>query len=302
MYYQDNEKQEAPSNLWFIWQIYKRNGFDLFGLYLFIMIMLLIFVLPFIINANPFTQNVNARLLPPSWIEGGELIHFFGTDEFGRDFLSRLLIGGQNTIIHSFLATLIAMVIGCVVGITSAITKRKAKKSVMHHFFDILSSIPSILLALIIIAILSPSLSHAMLAIALSQIPRFVHTTYFAVGHELSKEYMTTQILDGAPYFMLIRTTILPNVLDIIIKNFYQALTISVLDISALGFLGFGAPAPIPEWGNMLAQGMDLIFIGSYMAILPGISIMLFIISVNLVGHGLYRVLTEGVKHGTNRY
>ncbi len=289
-----------PSAGILVWRIYKRSLSAVVGLYLLLAILILVFILPYIINADPYTQNALARLLPPSWSEGGELRHFFGTDEFGRDFLDRLLIGGQNTISSSFIATLCAMFVGCTLGLLSSIAKHRAQQSILHHLFDIMLSIPSILIALITVAILSPSLAHATLAISISQVPRFIHSTYNASQHELSKDYITENILDGASYFRLTKITILPNILSTIVKNFVQGYSIALLDISAIGFLGFGAQAPIPEWGAMLASGMDLIFIGSSKAVIPGLSLMLFICALNLVGHGAIRVLETGVKHGSS--
>jgi cationic peptide transport system permease protein len=301
MFHHHDRKTDIPSNFTLIWRIFKKRTSDVIGLYILIIMLLIIFVLPMIISTDPLIQNPNATLLPPSWVQGGEIKHFFGTDEFGRDLLSRLLIGGQNTIKSAFLASTLAMFVGCFIGLLSATNKRSLQRSFLHHMFDILSSIPSILLALIFAAILSPSLSHTMFAIALSQVPRFIHSTYFAVCHELSKEYIITNIQDGASNFRITRETILPNILDIIAKNLFQAIPIAIVDISAIGFIGFGAQPPTPEWGNMLASGMDLLFIGSYMAIIPGISIMLFIISIYLVGHGVHRVLQTGVSHGISR-
>src|SRR5574344_89401 len=299
MFMTQTEPKVIPSNCELIWRIYKRSNSDVIGLYTLILILSIIFILPYLIGTDPYSQNPNSRLLPPSWEDAGELQHFFGTDEFGRDFLSRLLIGGQNTIKCAFIATVIAMGIGCILGLFSSITKHRARQSFFHHMFDILLSIPSILIALITVAILGPSLPHAMLAIAISQIPRFIHTTYYAVQHELSKDYITANILDGASYFRLTRMTILPNILGTIVRNFSQGLSVSLLDLSAIGFLGFGAQAPEPEWGNMLASGIDLIYIGSSKAIIPGLSLMLLIIAINLVGHGLERLTEVGVKHAS---
>lgn len=300
MFNTQTEQKIIPSNSVLIWRIFKRSNADVIGLYTLLFMLGIIFILPYLINADPYTQDATARLLPPSWEDKGELIHFFGTDEFGRDFLARLLIGGQNTIKCAFIASVIAMFIGCLLGLTSSISKHHAKQSILHHMFDILLSIPSILIAIIIVAILSPSMPHAMLAIAISQLPRFIHATYYAVQHELNKDYITANILDGASYFRLTRMTILPNILGVIIRNFAQGLSVALLDISAIGFLGFGAQAPEPEWGNMLASGIDLIYIGSSKAIIPGLSLMLIIIAINLVGHGLDRVLEVGVKHASS--
>ncbi|MGN1394768.1 MAG: ABC transporter permease subunit [Succinivibrionaceae bacterium] len=285
------------SNKKLFWRIYKQNKLDVFGLYLLIFLIALVFILPYGINCDPYTQNSEIRLLPPSWIEGGELRHFLGTDEFGRDFLSRLLFGSQNTILTSFIATISATFIGTFLGIFSGISSSSTRKNIFHHLFDIILSIPSILIALITVAILGPSLRNVGLAIGISLLPRFVHTTYIAVKGELKKEYIFSALYDGSSHWQLLRLTILPNISHIISSNFFSALSIAILDISAVGFLGFGAQPPIPEIGNIISSCVELINVDSSQIILSGSLIMLFIISLNLVSHGCNRVLEAGVKH-----
>ena len=270
----------VPSNGALFWHEFKRSASDVAGLYILIALLLVIYVLPYIIPTDPFSVNTDIRLLPPSWVEGGMLEHFLGTDELGRDYLSRILLGAANTLNASLITVLAAVAVGVPIGLLSAISKHRVRSSVMHHLFDIMLS----------------SLSHAILGISISLVPRFIHSTYYAVQVELAKDYITSDLLDGVSYLSLARHTILPNIASVIIQNFHQALGVALLDISAMGFLGFGAQPPYPDLGNMMASGLDIIYVGLAQAMIPGLAIMLIIISINAVGHGINRVLEIGIK------
>ena len=282
------------------WHFYKKSTTDVIGLIVLFLILIVIFVIPYFVNMDPYTQDITKRLLPPSWVEGGELRHFLGTDEFGRDFLSRLLHGGANTIAFAFLATVCASAAGIVLGILTGIDRHHIRSSLIRHSFDIIFAVPSILIVFVVVSILSPPLPHASLAIAISLLPRFIHTTYNAVKHEIVKDYIKANLLDGSSYLQLTLQCIIPNILSVITINFWEAFAVAVLDISAIGYLGLGAQAPEPEWGSMLISGMDLIYIGNSKAIIPGIAIGITIAAIAQVGHGIGRVLTMGEKNGFN--
>lgn len=285
-----------PSNSELFWREYHKSATDTAGLYILLLLLFIIYVLPYIITIDAFSVNTDLRLLPPSWVEGGMLEHFFGTDELGRDYLSRILMGAKNTLNAAIVTLLGATAIGIPIGLLSAISKHKVRSSVMHHLFDIMLSIPSLLIAFVTVSILGPSLGHAILGICISLIPRFIHSTYYAVQKELAKDYISSDLLDGVSYFRLARKTILPNITSVIIQNMHQALGVAILDITALGFLGFGAQPPYPDLGNMMAAGLDIIYVGLAQAMFPGLTIMLLIISINAVGHGINRVLEIGIK------
>ncbi len=292
----NREAKELQSDKDIAWQIYKKSTTDVIGLYTLVLCICVIFILPLCVNFDPLTQNVAERLLPPSWSDRGNLHHFLGTDEFGRDFLSRLMIGAQNTTKYAFLACTVSMIVGTCFGLSSAMSRRRAQKSVLHHIFDILFSIPSILIALITIGILGPSLPHAALAIGISLLPRFIHESYHAAQTELEKEYVRTEIAEGSSRMHLSLTTILPNIMSTIISNMSQGLSIAIMDIAAVGYLGFGAQPPTPELGNMMASGIDIIYISTSKAIIPGVAMIVLISSIQLVGHGICRVLNTGVS------
>ncbi len=282
------------------WHFYKKSTTDVIGLIVLFLILIVIFVIPSFVNMDPYTQDITKRLLPPSWVEGGELRHFLGTDEFGRDFLSRLLHGGANTIAFAFLATVCASAAGIVLGILTGIDRHHIRSSLIRHSFDIIFAVPSILIVFVVVSILSPTLPHASLAIAISLLPRFIPTTYDAVKQEIVKDYIEANLLDGSSYLQLTLQCIIPNILSVITINFWEAFAVAVLDISAIGYLGLGAQAPEPGWGSMLISGMDLIYIGNSKAIIPGIAIGITIAAIAQVGHGIGRVLTMGEKNGFN--
>ncbi len=277
------------------WHIYKKSTLDVIGLYVLLLCLVTIYVLPLWIDLDPFTQNVTERLLPPSWDERGSLRHFLGTDEFGRDFLARLLFGAQNTTKFAFAATMLAMAGGVTLGMISALSRSRLARSLVHHTFDILSVVPSLLIAFFAVGILGPSLEHVALAVGIAQLPRFIHETYLASRRELTKEYVKSELSDGIPRYYMAFTTILPNILNTISSAVTQRLCVAIVDIAAVGYLGLGAQQPIPELGNMLASGIDIVYISSSKAIIPGIAMIVLISSIQLVGHGLYRILETGI-------
>ena len=281
------------------WLIYKKSTTDVIGLFTLVTCIVLIYIMPLIINIDPLTQNFADRLLPPSWDERGHLNHFLGTDEFGRDYLSRLVIGARNTTLYAGIATISSMIIGLILGLSSCLSKRRAQKSIIHHLFDILFSIPSMLIALITISILGPSLPHATLAIAISMLPRFIHEIYHAVEEELSKEYIASEIANGTNRLQLSFNTVIPNISNTICSNLCNGFCIAIIDIAAVGYLGFGAQAPTPELGSMLASGIDIIYISTSKAFFPGIAMIILLSSIQLVGHGISRVLETGVDDAT---
>lgn len=285
-----NNDMELVSNSSLIWKLYKKNTFDVIGLYVFILLIIIIYLIPLIINADGYTINQEIRLLPPSWKENGNLMHFLGTDEYGRDFLSRMLEAEQKTINTAFYSALIASIIGLVVGTISALNKKNRKHVIIHHVFDIFLSIPSILIAIVITAILGPSLKHAILAISLSLLPRFIKAIFNAVKDEYSKPYINNNIQDGFSNFYILTKTVVPNIVGPYINVFLKSFVIAILDITSIGFLGLGAQEPVPCIGSLMSGYLDYLFIGIEQALFPGIILISFIISIRLINHGLNRV------------
>ena len=217
-------------------------------------------------------QFLGYQLLPPSWSRYGEVSFFLGTDDLGRDVLSRLLSGAAPTVGGAFVVTLGATLFGLVLGVIAGST-HGLRSAVMNHILDTLLSIPSLLLAIIVVAFAGPHLSHAMFAVWLALLPRMVRSVYSLVHDELEKEYIIAARLDGA-----------------------RALSMAILDIAALGFLDLGAQLPSPEWGAMLGDALELIYVAPWTVMLPGAAIMLSVLLVNLLGDGIRRAIIAWVQ------
>lgn len=240
-------------------------------------------------------QFLGYQLLPPSWSRYGEVSFFLGTDDLGRDVLSRLLSGAAPTVGGAFVVTLAATVCGIVLGVIAGAT-HGLRSAVLNHILDTLLSIPSLLLAIIVVAFAGPHLSHAMFAVWLALLPRMVRSVYSAVHDELEKEYVVAARLDGASTLNILWFAVMPNITAPLVTEITRALSMAILDIAALGFLDLGAQLPSPEWGAMLGDALELIYVAPWTVMLPGAAIMISVLLINLLGDGLRRAINAGVQ------
>ncbi|CAG9000871.1 MAG: Peptide transport system permease protein SapC [Candidatus Celerinatantimonas neptuna] len=277
-----------------IWNNFRNNRLAMLGLWLFIVFCILAIAAPYI-TPYPFAQQSNLLLLPPSWQNNGMIEHFLGTDDLGRDMLSRIIYGARLTFGSAILLTMIALFIGVPIGIAAGFTKG-LKSSILHHLMDTALSIPSLIMALLLVSVMGMGLHATLIAVTLAQIPKFIRSTYNAVTEQMPKEYLQAIKLDGASIFHILKYGILPNTLETIVAQTTRALSSAILDIAALGFIGIGAQPPCPEWGNLLAGTRDLLLVAPWTVTLPGIAIMMSILSVNLVGEGWRKALSEGIE------
>lgn len=240
-------------------------------------------------------QFLGYQLLPPSWSRYGDVSFFLGTDDLGRDVLSRLLSGAAPTVGGAFVVTLAAAVFGIILGVFAGAT-HGLRSAVLNHILDTLLSIPSLLLAIIVVAFVGPHLVHAMFAVWLALLPRMVRSVYSAVHDELEKDYVVAARLDGASTLNILWFAVMPNTASILITEITRALSMAILDIAALGFLDLGAQLPSPEWGAMLGDALELIYVAPWTVMLPGVAIMISVLLVNLLGDGLRRAINAGVQ------
>jgi len=240
-------------------------------------------------------QFLGYQLLPPSWSRYGEVSFFLGTDDLGRDVLSRLLSGAAPTVGGAFVVTLAAAICGLALGIFAGST-HGLRSAVLNHILDTLLSIPSLLLAIIVVAFAGPHLTHAMFAVWLAILPRMVRSVYSLVHDELEKEYVVAARLDGATTFNILWFAVLPNIAAGLVTEITRALSMAILDIAALGFLDLGAQLPSPEWGAMLGDALELIYVAPWTVMLPGAAIMVSVLLVNLLGDGIRRAINAGVQ------
>lgn len=250
------------------------------------------FIAPF--GANE--QFSDALSLPPAWSNHGDLRFLLGTDSLGRDMLSRILHGARFTFGLPLLMVCIAGLLGMSAGVMVAMNAGLASASI-KHLLGLFFSIPSLLLALIIIAVIGPGLSNAAIAIGLVFVPQFLLTTRNAIVEELDKDYVIASQLNGVSSSYLFMAVILPNIVKPLVTQFTLAFSAAILDIAALGFLGLGAQSPVPEWGAMLALSVELAYNTPWVMALPGLALFLTLISVNVMGETLRSTLQARMEH-----
>ncbi|MBR9729266.1 ABC transporter permease subunit [Shewanella intestini] len=283
-------EEKKATHLRRIWQTFIDNPLALVGLWAIACLILLTLLTPFIAPFSPEAQNSQAILMPPSWHEHGSVEYFFGTDDLGRDIFSRILHGVQLTFGMSLVIVFAALFIGFIIGAISGMMTG-LKSSILGHLFDALLSIPSLLMAILVVAVIGPGLTNVFWAVGIAMVPQFIRAIHQAVHEELQKDYVTAAKLDGANSLQIFWYVIMPNVWDILIIQVTMAISAAILDIAALGFLKLGAQAPSPEWGAMMAQGLDNLLLAPWTITIPGVAILITVLSINLVGDGLRSAL-----------
>ena len=286
--YQDNA---IPSPSKRTWIAFSSNPFALLGLWLMFILTLIVLFGSYLAPYPAELQDANALLVPPSWNPNGNVEHFLGTDGLGRDILSRLLHGAHLTFGLSFVVVFAALMVGFLIGSLSGMM-RGLKSSILGHLLDALLSIPSLIMAMLVVAVLGTGLQNVFWAVGLALIPQFVRAVHQAIHEELQKEYVTAAKLDGANSFQIYWFVIMPNVWDVVIIQTTLALSVAILDIAALGFLNLGAQAPSAEWGAMVLQGTEHFLVAPWTVTIPGFAILITVLSINLVGDGLRSALT----------
>jgi len=287
----NEEKIQSP--LRYIWAIFKRKSIAVIAMWVIIICIVLSIFAPWIVPHSPMLQHPGKMLLPPYWVEGGDVNHILGTDDLGRDSLSRLFHGLQLTLGGAILITLVVTFLGMILGASAALTKG-VKASILHHLLDALLAIPSLLSALILITIFGPSYYNCLIAIALSLLPQFIRSSYLFISQELTKQYVIALRLDGATKLRLFRYGILPNILEPTITVINRLFTLAIIEIATLGFLGFGAQLPQTELGSLISSSMELVYLSPWLVTLPGLAIFLIIIIVNVFAEGLRQAVIEG--------
>ncbi|AJP43246.1 MAG TPA: peptide ABC transporter permease [Alteromonas australica] len=290
------EEAFHPSPWHRTWVAFRESHIAIVGLFVLAIFVIFSLFAPLLTPYDPIAQNIDGLLIPPSWQPNGSISYLFGTDALGRDLFSRIMYGCRVTLGSGFLMVVLAMLIGVSIG-TFAGMLRGVRSSIVNHLLDALMAIPTLLIAIIIVAILGTGLVNSMWAITLALIPQFVHRTRSFVRAEMKKEYILASRLDGANKWQLFVHSILPNMTEMLVVQGTLALSVAVIDISALGFLNLGAQSPLPELGAILADGLDVTYLAPWNVALPGLTIFLLVLSINIVGDGLRSALRKRVSH-----
>jgi peptide/nickel transport system permease protein len=237
----------------------------------------------------PDRQNMAATLQPPS------RPHPLGTDEYGRDLLSRVFFGARLTLLASSAAVLLAAVVGSTVGLTAGYFGG-AYDSITGRATDILFAFPVVLLGIAMVTVLGPGESSVVVAIATASLPNFARVSRSAILRERELEYVVAAHAVGASTPYIILRTLLPNLIGPLTVLVSLGFAYAVLYEASLSFLGLGAQPPTPEWGVMLSSARDYLFQAPWYAFFPGFSIVVLVFSLNLVGDGL-RDLLDPYRH-----
>ncbi|WP_281212602.1 ABC transporter permease subunit [Shewanella insulae] len=285
------QEDHIPSPMSRIWSAFTDNPFAFAGLWAVCCLLLLALVGPLIAPYSAEHQDPLALLLAPSWEPTGTVEHFLGTDDLGRDIFSRLLHGAHLTFGMALAIVITALLLGFIIGSISGMMKG-LKSSILSHLLDALLSIPSLLMAILVVAVTGPGLGNVFWAVGIALTPQFVRAIHQAVHEELQKEYVTAARLDGANSLQIFWYVILPNIMDTMIIQTTLGISAAILDIAALGFLNLGAQAPSPEWGAMVSQGLDNLLTAPWTVTIPGVAILCSVLAINLVGDGLRSALS----------
>ncbi|MGE8206407.1 ABC transporter permease [Heyndrickxia sp. NPDC080065] len=272
------------------WKSFKKNKAALFGLGLVIFFILIAIFADFIAPYGFKDQQLGDKHLPPS------AKHWFGTDDFGRDILSRVIYGARISLSVGFFSVVGSAIVGSILGIVAGFYGRLVD-GIISRIFDILLAFPSILLAIAIVAMLGPSLQNALIAIAIINIPTFGRLVRSRVLSVKEEEYITAAKAIGMGDGRILFHHVLPNSMAPIIVQGSLAIATAIIEAAALGFLGLGAVAPAPEWGKMLSDSKDFIIQAPWTVFFPGIAIMLTVLGFNLMGDGLRDALDPRMKN-----
>jgi peptide/nickel transport system permease protein len=262
-----------------IWQD-MRHKWPLFSIFaLFALVALLA---PLIAPHNPDYQNLLARLKPPGSVVAGKL-YLFGTDELGRDLLSRVIYGTRVSMLVAVLSVAVSTLIGTWLGLMAGYY-RGAVETVIMRVVDVVLSIPPILLALITVAVLGPGLQNLILVLGFTRWPRYARVAYGQTLSVASTTYVKASRFIGASGTRILWRHIAPNILAPLIVVATLEFGLMILFEAGLSFLGLGVQPPTPSWGSILNAGRNYMALAYWIATLPGVCLFLLVLAVNMIG------------------
>lgn len=277
-----------------IWLTFKRNKTAIAGLVIASLIVLMAILAPWISPMDPLDQDAVNRL---SWgIEG----HFLGTDDFGRDVLSRIIWGSRVSLTIGAASVLLGLVVGTAMGMIAGYYRGKAETAIMRSV-DVMMSFPDLILAIAVTAALGASLTNLILTIGIVMTPRFARMAYGSVISIKESEYVTAARAIGARTPRILFRHILPN-------TFGELLVAGTLWVGEairleanLAFIGLGVQPPTPTWGNMTREGVDVLISAPWISIFAGLSILITILSFNMLGDGIRDITDPKLRGGEGK-
>ncbi len=267
----------------------RRNRAAMVGLIVVGLLALLALLAPLVAPADPIWQNLEVRLLPPT------RQHWLGTDDLGRDLLSRIIYGGRTSLTVGIVSVGIALAVGTVLGLAGGFYRGWSESLIMRSM-DIMLAFPATLLAIFIVGIRGPGLNNAMLAIGVINIPIFARIVRGSTLRVRQEDFVEAARALGASQGRILNRHILPNTLAPIIVQTTLSIGAAILEAAGLSFLGLGAQAPTPEWGAMLTNTREFLRDAPWAATFPGLAILLAVVGFNLLGDGLRDALDPRLR------
>lgn len=226
--------------------------------------------------------NISEKLKPP-----GSPNHLLGTDHFGRDITSMLMLGAQTSLLVAFMATFIGLVVGIPLGLLAASKARSPVDDIIMRGNDLIFAFPALVIAILITAVFGPSMINAIIAIGIFNIPVFSRVTRGAALSVFTRDFILAAKVCGKNNFQICMEHILPNITSILIVQTSIQFSLGILAESALSYVGLGTQPPMPSWGRMLADSQTMISFAPHLALAPGIAIILVVLSINTMGDSL---------------
>lgn len=273
------------------WHYFKRNKGAVIGLVYILLMFIVAAGAGVLAPHGPAEQFRDALLRPPVWMEGGSWQFLLGTDDVGRDILSRLMYGARLSLLVGCLVVALSLLLGVIFGLLAGYLGGMVDTIIMR-VVDIMLALPSLLL----VAIFGPSIVNASLALTFVALPHYVRLTRASVLGEVNRDYVTASRVAGAGTLRQMFVNILPNCLAPLIVQASLGFSNAILDMAALGFLGMGAQPPTPEWGTMLADVLQFAQSAWWVVAFPGFVILLTVLAFNLMGDGLRDALDPKLK------
>jgi peptide/nickel transport system permease protein len=256
-------------------------------------VLLVAIIAPYIAPHDPFVQDLNLRMVPPEWMDGGSSLHPLGTDQLGRDYLSRLMYGARISMTIGIFTVITSGLIGITLGVLGGYFGGRVDDGVMFVITCRLS-IPLILVALTVVALIGSSLLVVILTLGLLLWERFAVVSRTTTMQVRNLDYIAAAQASGASRAHILLREVLPNILTPLIVVATLEMALAILLEAALSFLGLGVPPPLPSWGLMIAEGKDYMFFSPWVIMVPGLALFVLVLGINLLGDGLRDILHAG--------